>query len=300
MPRPRHRCGHARHSRRHPDGGGAWPSWASAPTRRAPRGAPSSTHGSSVDELLRRTCSSFQPSPSPSPCSASRSWVTACAMPSIRSSGGSNNLTLTDDDRQTAGSAVTDLPDSVDIVTEEGRRLARAARRHARAHRSAKLLEVRNLSTQFFTKEGVVHAVDEVSFELDYGETLGPGRRVRLRQERHRAVADAARPGPARQDRRRARSSSTGATCCSSPRRRCGSARQGDRDDLPGPDDHAQPGPHDRRADRARRSEIHMGLSQPGGPTSAPSSCSARSASRAPPSGWATTRTSSRAACASA
>jgi peptide/nickel transport system ATP-binding protein len=37
----------------------------------------------------------------------------------------------------------------------------------------SKLLEVSNLSTHFFTPEGVVQAVDEVSFELDYGETLG-------------------------------------------------------------------------------------------------------------------------------
>ncbi|MGH2454902.1 MAG: ABC transporter ATP-binding protein [Candidatus Limnocylindria bacterium] len=35
------------------------------------------------------------------------------------------------------------------------------------------MLEVRNLSTHFFTPDGVVHAVDDVNFELDYGETLG-------------------------------------------------------------------------------------------------------------------------------
>jgi oligopeptide transport system ATP-binding protein len=81
-------------------------------------------------------------------------------------------LTLTDDDRRTAAPEVTELPDAVQVATEEGRRLAEqlsdAHTRHAR-----KLLEVRNLTTHFFTGDGVVHAVDDVSFELDYGETLG-------------------------------------------------------------------------------------------------------------------------------
>ncbi len=35
------------------------------------------------------------------------------------------------------------------------------------------LLNVQNLSTRFFTDEGVVHAVDDVSFALDRGRTLG-------------------------------------------------------------------------------------------------------------------------------
>jgi oligopeptide transport system ATP-binding protein len=35
------------------------------------------------------------------------------------------------------------------------------------------LLEVRNLKTRFFTEEGVVHAVNGVSYILDEGETLG-------------------------------------------------------------------------------------------------------------------------------
>lgn len=35
------------------------------------------------------------------------------------------------------------------------------------------LLQVRNLRTQFFTQDGVVHAVNDVSFEVDEGETLG-------------------------------------------------------------------------------------------------------------------------------
>ena len=81
-------------------------------------------------------------------------------------------MTVTDDqDRAPGGPALTELPEDITIATEEGRRLAEQlqdSRRHAR-----KLLEVKNLSTHFFTADGVVHAVDDVSFELDYGETLG-------------------------------------------------------------------------------------------------------------------------------
>ena len=36
----------------------------------------------------------------------------------------------------------------------------------------AKLLEVRNLTTQFFTSAGTVQAVDDVSFDIDEGETV--------------------------------------------------------------------------------------------------------------------------------
>ena len=36
-----------------------------------------------------------------------------------------------------------------------------------------KLLEVKNLSTYFYIDEGVVYALDDVSFDLDKGEALG-------------------------------------------------------------------------------------------------------------------------------
>ena len=37
----------------------------------------------------------------------------------------------------------------------------------------AKLLEVKNLKTFFYTDDGIAKAVDDVSIDLDSGETLG-------------------------------------------------------------------------------------------------------------------------------
>jgi oligopeptide transport system ATP-binding protein len=70
-----------------------------------------------------------------------------------------------------AGSGAA-VPEAVQVSTPEGERLV-AQHGDDTARRAGTLLRVRDLSTYFFTPAGVVHAVDEVSFDLDYGETLG-------------------------------------------------------------------------------------------------------------------------------
>jgi oligopeptide transport system ATP-binding protein len=44
---------------------------------------------------------------------------------------------------------------------------------HASEHTAAALLQVKGLSTHFFTPDGVIQAVDDVTFQVGYGETLG-------------------------------------------------------------------------------------------------------------------------------
>ena len=67
-----------------------------------------------------------------------------------------------------------DAPSIVEVSPDDARRTQTPTEPRAGSDRQAeKLLTVRNLSTHFFTPDGVVQAVDEVSFELGYGETLG-------------------------------------------------------------------------------------------------------------------------------
>lgn len=64
-------------------------------------------------------------------------------------------------------------PLSLGDAMSEAQQLAPSEGEEHRTGRSGTLLDVRGLVTQFHTRRGVVHAVDDVSFSLNYGETLG-------------------------------------------------------------------------------------------------------------------------------
>ena len=69
---------------------------------------------------------------------------------------------------------VDEAPTIIEVPPEDARREQTLAGRAPKDRpRADKLLSVRNLSTHFFTPDGVVQAVDDVTFEVDYGETLG-------------------------------------------------------------------------------------------------------------------------------
>src|SRR6476469_6215878 len=86
----------------------------------------------------------------------------ACGTRSTPSSRASSSL-----ERTSVEEAV-----SLELTPDEAARITRE-QRESNAAKSKNLLEVKNLSTHFFTADGVVRAVDDVTFELGYGETLG-------------------------------------------------------------------------------------------------------------------------------
>ena len=70
--------------------------------------------------------------------------------------------------------SAADRPSIIELSPDEVRRARSDALISAGIERKAdKLLDVRGLKTQFFTADGIIQAVDDVSFDVDYGETLG-------------------------------------------------------------------------------------------------------------------------------
>ena len=163
---------------------------------------------------------------------------------------------------------------------------------------SEPLLSVDGLRVEFTTERGTIYAVNDISFSIREGETLG----IVGESGCGKSVTSLALLGHPRSCRPRRgghrdvrRAGSLDDVGPGAPR--C--ARQGDRDDLPGSDDEPEPGAHDRRPDSrgthdalrlvdARSQRPSRRASRPGGDT--------RTRDREP----RTTRISSRAGCGSA
>ena len=112
------------------------------------------------------------------------------------------------------------------------------------------LLEVEDLGTWFYTRQGIVKAVDGVNFSVASGETLAIVGEVGLRQEHDRALADAPDPRSARPHRLGHGEARRQGPAEAQPGGDAQGPRQRDLDDLPGADDLAQPGDDHRQADQ--------------------------------------------------
>jgi oligopeptide transport system ATP-binding protein len=66
-----------------------------------------------------------------------------------------------------------DAPTIIEVSPDDAKRTVTPAKPGAEKRKADKLLSVTGLSTHFFTPDGTVQAVDDVTFDLDYGETLG-------------------------------------------------------------------------------------------------------------------------------
>ena len=159
------------------------------------------------------------------------------------------------------------------------------------------LLEVKDLKVSFRTEDGIVRAVDGVSFSIAKGEVLGivgesgSGKSVTMMSVM-RLIIDPNAVFEGQVIYKGRDLMKLGQDAMREVR------GVGDRDDLPGPDDLAQPGLPGRLADR-RADPRARGRYQGAGPRTGRSSSSAPSGSRTRSSGSTTTRISSRAACAS-
>jgi oligopeptide transport system ATP-binding protein len=66
-----------------------------------------------------------------------------------------------------------DAPTIIEVSPDDAKRAVTPTKPGPDKRKADKLLSVKGLSTHFFTPDGTVQAVDDVTFDLDYGETLG-------------------------------------------------------------------------------------------------------------------------------